>query len=88
MLPFAPSRFSTTNGWPSFSVSALASIRAITSGAPPGECGTTILTARSGQFCASAGVVTAVAAARPNPSSNVATCEWRACIIFNPLPLT
>src|SRR5690606_34604994 len=44
MAPFAPVRFSTTNGWPSFSVNCAATIRATWSIGPPAAKLTTILT--------------------------------------------
>jgi hypothetical protein len=53
MLPLAPTRFSTTTGWPSVWPSLSASTRAAMSGAPPGGIGTMIVTGREGN-CAQA----------------------------------
>src|SRR5262249_38469173 len=55
MLPLAPTRFSTTTGWPRVCPSLSASTRAAMSGAPPGGIGTMIVTGRDGN-CADASV--------------------------------
>ena len=51
MLPFAPARFSTTMVCPSSGPSESATVRAMTSGAPPGAIGTTSLIGLDG-YCA------------------------------------
>ncbi len=47
-MPAAPALFSTTTGWPHFSDSFCASMRAPVSLPPPGEKGTTMVTVRVG----------------------------------------
>ena len=47
-LPFAPTRFSTTTGWPRLSESFCATTRAARSEPPPAGNATTILIAREG----------------------------------------
>jgi hypothetical protein len=54
MVPLAPPRLSTTNGWPSASDIALEIGRAAVSDGPPGGHGTTTVTGFMGQFCAQA----------------------------------
>ena len=54
ILPPAPALFSTITGWPRRSPSFWPSTRAITSVAPPGAHGTTILIGLVGKFCAMA----------------------------------
>jgi hypothetical protein len=54
-LPSAPpalTRFSTTKGWPNFSESRCAAMRAIMSVLPPAASGTTMVTGRVGQSSA------------------------------------
>jgi hypothetical protein len=55
-MPPAPATFSTTICWPSTSPSRRAMIRPSKSVPPPGANGTTIVTGRSGQFWAAAGL--------------------------------
>src|SRR6267143_84758 len=55
MLPFEPSRFSTTTGWHICSESFWPSTRAAMSGAPPGGIGTIRWMGRDG-YCAAATV--------------------------------
>src|SRR5258708_27674475 len=66
MLPFAPGRFSTMNGWPNALANSSAAMRASTSTEPPGGLVAMRGTGRSGQGCA--GV--APASARPAASSS------------------
>jgi len=68
IVPDAPDRFSTTNGWPSESESFAAIRRAIGSVDPPGGYGTTNFTGLVGQACAQvvigASAASAIAATR------------------------
>ncbi|MNV85687.1 hypothetical protein D3C71_1796590 [compost metagenome] len=48
MLPLAPALFSTTTGWPSRTDMDCATVRAITSVAPPAAKGTMMRKGRSG----------------------------------------
>src|SRR5262245_42828759 len=52
MMPPAPGRCSTTNGWPRLACSRSATMRASRSAVPAAENGTTILTGRVGHACA------------------------------------
>src|SRR6185436_16625767 len=70
MLPLAPGRFSTTNGWLSDSPSACARMRAKTSVPPPGDEGTTSFTGRAGQSWACA----------PKPRTNSAAKSKIRCM--------
>src|SRR5689334_22383905 len=54
MIVLPPVTFSTTNGWPSFSVKRAASCRATWSVGPPAENGTMTVTGRDGYSCAPA----------------------------------
>ena len=49
VLPLAPGRFSTTNGWPSLACRRSATMRATLSGVEPAVNGTTTVTLRAGQ---------------------------------------
>src|SRR6266705_1261095 len=55
MAPSAPTLFSTTTGWPRVSESGCATMRVMTSAAPPGGNGTTMRMGLAG-YCAAAGI--------------------------------
>ncbi len=76
-VPLAPSRFATTTCWFSFSLSALATARAMTSTLPPAGNGTITSIGRAGQFCA-------LANETPDANNNAAANERFQTMTFLP----
>src|ERR1019366_467609 len=64
-MPPAPPSFSMITRWPKISPSRAARIRPMMSPAPPAANGITMVTGRSGQFCAAAGALAAASIAKP-----------------------
>src|SRR5262245_24496469 len=70
-MPPAPPTFSTTTCWPSTSLSPLATIRPRRSVPPPRGNGITMVTGRSGQVCAVAGLMTSPNTATAKSTSSI-----------------
>jgi hypothetical protein len=79
LMPPAPGMFSITKRWPSLSPSFSATRRAVTSATPPGPNGRTILTGRSGYFCAAAGNVNEIESATAVAATAKANVLQAAC---------
>src|SRR5215217_2757646 len=78
MVPLPPGRFSTTNGWPSWSPSFCASCRPTASSVPPGGKGMIIFTGRAGQAWARA---LAAPAARQAASASFSVVLNMVCLL-------
>src|SRR5512141_2380544 len=85
MLPDAPGRFSTTNGWPKLLVRCSLSVRARMSVDPPGAHGTIIVTGLSGHaVCALATDVRTTAAAITGTSTPHLRAAATTTLLFDP----
>src|SRR5438067_12134248 len=73
MLPPAPARFSTMNGWPRISAIFGVTVRATMSVPPPGGNGTTTRIGLDGKLCASALLARASATAKRHCFSTATT---------------
>src|SRR5690554_4763936 len=84
MVPVAPGRLSTTNGWPSVSVNRLAITRATTSLEPPGGQVTTMRTGFTGYACAGTVVGIEVSTAASTTAAGIALTAWHGFMACTP----